>query len=424
MKLLYDIIANYLTFFTLELFISNTSNPHSGKRIKLLRIFYLSYWTATSLIPHIPLYDLMAMILNFIYIYLAITDKLIKKFRLFLKYHFFYYTLYASICIIHIIILQDLTLLNTNGLYYSFTALSCTAITYILFSLYINRKRIMFYQKGKSYMRQFNLISVITVCALTLSTFLLDTKLFSVEQTVPLIFTFIIVIVSLCLNAYQKIATTVEENAQTQLQLEKVKLEQGYYAAIEDKLDEIRTLRHDMKNHLLIIDGYAREHNDPAIHEYIARITGDFSHTKIIQTESEMISSIVNAKSDRCQRLGIRFEFQSRFSAVTIDDYSLITILGNLLDNAITAAGKTDSGYIRLCISELDSYLSVQCENNHCEQIQKKEGRLVSTKAPSSQLHGLGLKSIEKAVAALHGSLDLQYDQHTFKISMLLPNYE
>lgn len=423
MNLLYDMISNYLTFFTLELFILYVSNYHSEKRIRFIRPFYLLFFTLTSCIPHIPFYDILLILSYYLYIQLTVPVKMKQKLLILVKYFGVYYGLFILTCFLRMLLIHDFVMLENNNLYNSFMALSCNAIIYILFSLYINYKRIKSYQKGKSYMRQFNFISVITICALTLSTFLLDTSIFSVEQTVPLIFTFIIIVVSICLHAYQKITTTVEENAQAQLQLEKAKLEQGYYAAIEQKLNEIRTLRHDMNNHLVVINGYAGQHKDAEISQYISQIRSQFSHTQIIRTESEVISSIVNAKADDCKQRGIRFEFLHQFSTVMLDDYSLITILGNLLDNAISAADKSGCGYVRLHIRELDSYLSIRCENNHCEHIQKKEDGFVSTKAPSSEIHGLGLKSIEKTVAALRGTLDIQFDNNIFRILIMLPNY-
>lgn len=420
---IYDIITNYLMFFTLEIYVSYSNNYKINTIVKRLRPFFIICLTIISIIPRIPLFELLSLLIDYLYLSFATSTKLSKRIFSLLKYYCIFYSLFTVIYFIRTCLLSDYVLQKDNTLYNSFSSLSCTAITYILFSLYVNRKRIKSYQKGKSYMRQFNFISIITICALTLSTFLLDTSLFSVEQTVPLIFTFIIIVVSICLYAYQKIATTVEENAQAQLQLEKAKLEQGYYAAIEQKLNEIRTLRHDMNNHLVIINGYAGQNKNAEISQYINQIRSQFSHTHIIRTESEVISSIVNAKADDCSQRGIRFEFLHQFSTVTIDDYSLITILGNLLDNAISAADKTSNGYVRLHMKELDSYLSIQCENNHCEQIQKKEDGFVSTKAPSSEIHGLGLKSIEKTVAALRGTLEIQFDNTVFRVLIMLPNY-
>ena len=41
---------------------------------------------------------------------------------------------------------------------------------------------------------------------------------------------------------------------------------------INESLKTLRSIRHDIKNHLIIIDGYASQKNFEKIHEYISRI--------------------------------------------------------------------------------------------------------------------------------------------------------
>lgn len=48
-------------------------------------------------------------------------------------------------------------------------------------------------------------------------------------------------------------------------------------------------------------------------------------------------------------------------------------MLGNILDNAITAASKLDNGYINLAIKQADTYLAIHCENNHHEKSKKEK---------------------------------------------------
>mgnify|MGYP000391672211 CR=1 FL=1 len=50
------------------------------------------------------------------------------------------------------------------------------------------------------------------------------------------------------------------ENINTTMELDK--MEQVYSAQLDDKLNQLHSLRHDMKNHLIVIDGYASQHND------------------------------------------------------------------------------------------------------------------------------------------------------------------
>ena len=117
------------------------------------------------------------------------------------------------------------------------------------------------------------------------------------------------------------------------------------------------------------------------------------------------------------------------FDLISLDDFTIITILGNLLDNAITAASKVADGFIKLSIEQIDTYLSIHCTNNHCEKIIKKEGRFISSKPSNysdksfNNMHGLGIVSVTRTVEQLNGTVNFDYDEHTFTAAALVPNY-
>lgn len=60
--------------------------------------------------------------------------------------------------------------------------------------------------------------------------------------------------------------------------------------------------------------------------------------------------------------------------SIYLTTYSKITV--TLEDDAITAASKVEDGYINLTIEQTGSYLSINCNNNHCEKIEKKKAAL------------------------------------------------
>ena len=220
-------------------------------------------------------------------------------------------------------------------------------------------------------------------------------------------------------NAY----ALAQEKAQARIEAYKV---EQYHRLIQQH-DATRGWKHDMKNHLLMIDSLSAEYKNEQIHDYISKISDELSQTQTISSSSSTISSLLNSKKLICDDSDITFDLQLDFNNIYISDFTLITILGNILDNAITAASKTDNGYIRLSISQADTYLSIHCENNHNEKIKKREGRFISSKPStglnSNSLHGLGIISITNAVEKSGGTLDINYNESVFSIDILIPNY-
>ena len=87
------------------------------------------------------------------------------------------------------------------------------------------------------------------------------------------IFSIIFLFLIICISLYDKFLAVIEENTNYRFKLELDKMEQEYSAKLDDKLNQLHSLRHDMKNHLIVIDGYASQHNDKKIHEYIHNIS-------------------------------------------------------------------------------------------------------------------------------------------------------
>jgi len=65
--------------------------------------------------------------------------------------------------------------------------------------------------------------------------------------------------------------------------------------------------------------------------------------------------------------------------------------------------------------------------NGHHEKIKKREGRFISSKPSSGSkanpLHGLGLISVTNNVNKYGGTIDINYNDTTFIVDILIPNY-
>lgn len=192
---------------------------------------------------------------------------------------------------------------------------------------------------------------------------------------------------------------------------------------IEANLKELHSIRHDMKNHLIIIDGYAAQQNYEKIHDYIRKITGSFQSEPLFDTPSSTVSALLNEKYHTAKRNNIDCRIQTDFPYIHIDDFSIITILGNLFDNAITAASKCENGWIHVDLYQSDSYLELEMQNNHVENIKEKNGEFSSTKEYKNLLHGIGIKNVRKAANALNGQITITYTDEIFKVHLLIPNY-
>jgi sensor histidine kinase regulating citrate/malate metabolism len=276
----------------------------------------------------------------------------------------------------------------------------------------------------RRFSRLLNLILLIIVAVLLTVSLLLDGSVLDQETALTILITFLFIIILMFLLAYDKIIGLLEENMQNQLQLQKSALEKDYNIHIEQNLKRIQTLRHDYKNQLIALQYFVTNGQYDEFQAYMEELHVELSKTSLITTPSNTLSALLNVKEEICHNSGIKFTFEQEFPYLKCSETIFISIISNILDNAITAANKlkTGSGYISLQLFQKDAHLFLECENNHCEPLQKS-GELYVTTKEDTLFHGYGLSSIKESVDQLRGNMSITADDHIFHISINIPNY-
>ncbi len=374
-----------------------------------------------SIPEEIPYGSLCATILDILYIILLCYPNLRKMPFIFIKYKFVFTIVYFGILLLHSLILSDFSSVVDNPYYIQCKDLICTSILYIFYILYINTKRAKKYHSHYQYL--FNLIIILISVSLSYLTLFICKSDHSNSPVIPVFFSAIYLLIMACIFVYGKFIDLLKENTLSHIQLEKYKLDEQYSLQIDENLKTLRSLRHDMKNHLITISGYALQNNCEKIQNYIEQITGHFSQTYIIETPSQTVSALLNTKYQEAEQKKLHCKFHCDFPYLHIGDYEMITILGNLLDNAITAASKCENGNLFLSISQLDSYLQIQINNTHIEDIQESDGIFQTTKKDTNAFHGIGIKNVRSTILKLNGQIDISYTKDEFHVVILIPNY-
>lgn len=424
-NIFFDTIENFFDFLIIDLFIKNHGYKSYYKHI--LRPIFLTFRIFYAIItfPNWFVYILNIIILA--YILVSCNGALIKRLITAIKYFMYDYISTFIIILLHTLFFRDLLQIASNQLYTHYNSTSGIIISYIIACIYFNTKKIKSLNTAKPYIFLYDFISIATIITLSIAPILTEPTILNSQMLIPMFFILIALIIIFYLTTYSRIAITLEENAMNKIQIEKAAIESEYNSQIDDKLQQLHTLRHDMKNHLLIIDSLSADGKNKQIHDYIHKITDELNQTQTISSTSSTISALLNSKKLICDDNKIAFDTQLDFNNIYINDFTLITVLGNILDNAITAASKLDNGYINLAIKQADTYLAIHCENNHHEKIKKREGRFISSKPSSGSkanpLHGLGLISVTNNVNKYGGTIDINYNDTTFIVDILIPNY-
>lgn len=423
LRFYFDFMASLFSFLTLDFFVYSNEKSINPSNTRRVRILYIVYIILFSIPNTLPFSELIALSMDFLYIFLSKNHNIKITFLRFLKYEMYVIISTIIIFIFHSFVTNDFQYVNTNELYYNYKSLICACITYVILCLYIYGKRLAALKNKKRHGILFCIAIALSIFILSFLSLATIVGQFSEKEALPVIFSLIFIMVAIFLSAYGYTICSFEENAKQEILLSKYELETAYYQNVKDSMDTLRSLRHDFKNHMIILNRYANSHELDKLQTYIQKISDTITDVSIIQTPHDLTSSILNAKALLCKQTDIKFTCNCSFSEIHISDFQLMTILGNMLDNAITAAGKTTNGWISLSMEQQENFLRIYCKNNHSEKILEKNGSFISTKDNTNPFHGIGIKNIKDTIESLNGSIEIKHDENLFSMLILLPNY-
>ena len=414
-ELLFDIPLALLLFRISE---NRQDKPVScyTKLMYCLILFCISYFLNASLFSVILCFITLPLIYS-LYVFP-------KNYRIalmnFFEFVIFYFMTYIIIVIVYTLIFNDQDITIISQQYNTYKSAIINLLTYIIYALTSNLVQINITKS--IYILFFNAVVISISVILGYTT--LSLNLWDSGSTVlPVIFATIFVLIIICISLYNKFLSIIEENTNYRFKLELDKMEQVYSAQLDDKLNQLHSLRHDMKNHLIVIDGYASQHNDRKIHEYIHNISEDLSLTNTVDSGSHIVSALIAEKENKAKSQNIRCEINISTPGINIDDFSITTIIGNLFDNAIKAASECEHGWIRFSLTQTGSYMNIVIENSYFENIIENNGEFTSTKNDKVLPHGIGIKNVRKVVSNLNGQIDFSYANGYFSVKAELPNY-
>lgn len=185
---------------------------------------------------------------------------------------------------------------------------------------------------------------------------------------------------------------------------------------------KVRKLKHDMKNHMMVLASYLNSNEYEAAKTYASEILDQLNAMhSYIETGNSLMNHILNEKLELARSLGI--SVQAEIETISFDrmrsiDFS--ALLTNLLDNAIEASKKEASPELRIRITTERGYHTIRVKNKISESVLKQNPSLSSTKE-EKEFHGLGISSIIEIVTDYDGMYDFYEENGFFCAGVFIP---
>ena len=209
------------------------------------------------------------------------------------------------------------------------------------------------------------------------------------------------------LYAYRQLCKGFQAQAELQSLTQAAHEQKVYIAEAQARYEQTKSFRHDIKNHLSVLDGLLRSGKLEEGREYLKKLEAVSESLSFpYQTGNPVVDILLGEK------LGLAKEIEAEVSLVLpnpcgIDDFDLCVLFANALDNAIAACRANDGAKaIRISGKQQGDFYMLTFENT-CS-----DGPLPPA--------GTGLSNIKAVAEKYHGALMTEKNGRQYYLSVLL----
>ena len=192
-----------------------------------------------------------------------------------------------------------------------------------------------------------------------------------------------------------------------------------YYQGLRQQERQVRTLRHDLRNHLTVVQGRLEQGDTAGALSYLEELSGSpaLSGTRRI-CENDTANAVLTAKAEAMRQAGLTPDFTVTLpEQLPLSDLDLTALLGNALDNATEATVRAE-----------DKTVSVRCRVQKGLFMLRVENALGGAVAPDlattkadKTAHGLGLPGMREIAARYGGTLEAGVKAGRFELVVCIP---
>ena len=196
------------------------------------------------------------------------------------------------------------------------------------------------------------------------------------------------------------------------------------YNSLRKNYDIQRKRTHEYKNQIMCIDSLLKKKNYNKLEEYINSIFDKLDgQLDMVDTNNEVVNAVINAKYYEALQNDVLFILKiNDLSHIKVSDEDIVTILSNLLDNAIEAAGQCDIDKRTVGIKLLyeDDVLSIAVSNSYKTEPEIMEDGYMRTIKDDKEQHGLGIRNVVATLEKYNAEYIIDYKNGEFVFSIIM----
>lgn len=219
---------------------------------------------------------------------------------------------------------------------------------------------------------------------------------------------------------YEKSRTRRKEAEEARLLENELRDMQAHIGEVERLYAQIRSVRHDIGNHVSVLSGLLSQGKTEEACRYLGTLQASADAVSFaVKTGNPVTDVILDGKMRDAKERGISFETDFHYPAdMGFDAFDISVILSNALSNAIEAAG--ESGFVRISSFRSRGAFLITVENSFTGSLPPEDGSGLPAAKSGDGWHGFGLKNMRAAAEKYYGGVELVQEENLVRLTVLL----
>ncbi len=231
----------------------------------------------------------------------------------------------------------------------------------------------------------------------------------------------ILAVIVSTMTLYQDIRKKREEESRGLILESQMRDMKAHITEVERLYNGIRGVKHDIKNHIEIINSLIAQGKAEEVREYSKNLsktveTFDFA----IKTGNPVTDVILHEKMEIALERGIQFDVDFHYPTyMGVNAFDVSVVLSNALSNAIEAVGA--GGFVKVFSFRNKNAYLITVENSFDGRLEiDEENGLPKTKKSDKKAHGFGLQNIKSVAAKYYGDVLIEQKENKVSLTVML----
>lgn len=196
-------------------------------------------------------------------------------------------------------------------------------------------------------------------------------------------------------------------------------LREVYYQGLQRQAQQVRTLRHDLRNHMTVIGARLEQGDTDGALRYLEALSASPALQGAQRIcENETANAVLTAKAEVMRQAGLIPDFVVALpEPLPLADTDLCALLGNALDNAMEAAAQAEDKMVVARCKVHKGLFMLRVENALDGEV--LPGLPTTKQDPCA--HGLGLPSMREIALRNGGTLQSEAKDGRFELLICIP---